>query len=138
MLLRNVRLSPKYLALHARRPYSLWYILQAVGSMPCRIGMESANKSSIDQPISQPSLDISPIWIPVTTADNSAQCRLSGKISVFCVGTVQKICLSSDDFYSDSTLVQGLIYVEFFFNILMFCFNSRRRVCAVLGVYTLS
>jgi hypothetical protein len=45
--------------------------------------------SLIDHPNSQPSLDISPIWIPVMTAKkkrkkyNSVQCRLSGKITVF-------------------------------------------------------
>jgi hypothetical protein len=78
--------------------------------MPCRIGMESANKSPIDQP----SLDISPIWTPVITTDNSVQCRLSETISVLCVGTSQRICLSSDDFYSDSAVVRGLIYVEFY------------------------
>jgi hypothetical protein len=47
---------------------------------------ESAHMSLQDHPISQPSLDISPIWIPVITAEvknyNSIQCRFSGKISV--------------------------------------------------------
>jgi hypothetical protein len=45
---------------------------------------------------------------------NSVQCRLSGKNCVFYVGTTQRISLSSDDFYSYSTLVLGLIRVEFF------------------------
>jgi hypothetical protein len=40
--------------------------------------------------------------------------RLSGKICVIYVGIIQRIYLSSDDFYSDSTLVLGLIHVEFF------------------------
>jgi hypothetical protein len=35
------------------------------------------------------------------------------------------ISLSSDDFCSDSALVLGLIPLEFF-NVLMFCLNSRR------------
>jgi hypothetical protein len=38
--------------------------------------------SLLDHPISQPSLDISPIWTPVITAKsesyNAVQCRLSG------------------------------------------------------------
>jgi hypothetical protein len=56
---------------------------------------------------------------------NSVQCELSGKISVFYVCTIQRVYLSSDDFYSDSTLVLGLIRVEFF-NVLVFCRNSHR------------
>jgi hypothetical protein len=78
--------------------------------------------SLIVYPISQASLDISPIWTPVITAEvkkkknthNSAHYRLSGKISVSCVATMRRICLSSDDFYSHSSLVQGLIRVESF------------------------
>jgi hypothetical protein len=74
-----------------------------------------------DHSISQHNLDISPIWTPVSIVKkkkkkkyNSIQCRLSGKICVH-VGTIQRIYLSSDDFYSDSTLVLGLIHVEFLF-----------------------
>jgi hypothetical protein len=86
--------------------------------------------SLIDHPINQPSLDISPIWAPIITAEfkknyNFVQCRLSVKIFVFYVGTIQIIYLSSDDFHSHSTLVLSLIHVEFF-NVLMFCLNSRR------------
>jgi hypothetical protein len=33
---------------------------------------------------------------------------------VYYFGTIQKISLSSDNFYSDSTLVLGLIHMEFF------------------------
>jgi hypothetical protein len=40
---------------------------------------------------------------------NSIQCRVSGKICVFCVGNIHRICLSRDDFYSDSSLVQSLM-----------------------------
>jgi hypothetical protein len=75
---------------------------------------ESAHMSLTDHPISQPSLDISPICIPVITAEikiyNSVWCRLSGKI---CVGTIWRICLSIDDLFSDSSLVQGLTGVVF-------------------------
>jgi hypothetical protein len=43
---------------------------------------------------------------------NSIQCRLSGKISIFYVSTIQRIYLSSDDFYSDSTLILTTIAVK--------------------------
>jgi hypothetical protein len=42
----------------------------------------------------------------------------------FYVGTIWRISLSSDDFYSDRTLMLGLIHVEFF-NILMFRLNKN-------------
>jgi hypothetical protein len=62
-------------------------------------------------------LDISPIWTPIITAEvkiyNSVHCILSVTMSIFCVGTIRRICLSSDEFYSDSPLVLGLINVEF-------------------------
>jgi hypothetical protein len=72
---------------------------------------ESVHMSLIDHPISQPSLDICPIWTPVITAEvkrlhlSPLYSRLSGKI---CVGTISGICLSSDDFNSNTSLVQGL------------------------------
>jgi hypothetical protein len=75
--------------------------------------------SLIDHSGSHPNLDISPIRTLVITAEvkkknyNSTQCRLSGKICVFCVGTIWRICLSSDCFYSESSVVQGLIRMEF-------------------------
>jgi hypothetical protein len=77
---------------------------------------ESAHMSLIDHPISQPSLDISPVWTPVITAEvrKTVQCRLSGKIGVFYVGTIQRIYVYSDDFYSDSILMLGLIRVDVF------------------------
>jgi hypothetical protein len=84
--------------------------------------------SLIDHPISQLSLDISPTWTPVIRAEvksyNFVQCRLYGKICVFYVGAIKRIYLSSDDFFSDSSLVQGLIHVEYFLNVLIFCLNS--------------
>jgi hypothetical protein len=74
--------------------------------------------SLVDHPISQPSLDISPTWTPVITAEvknyNSVQCRLSGKISIFCVVTIRRICIFSDDTYSDSSVMLSLIRVNFF------------------------
>jgi hypothetical protein len=70
-----------------------------------------------DPPISQPSLDISPIWTPVTVAEVKKYTTPSsvdwGGNLCFCVGTTWRICLSSDDFYSDSSLVQDFIRVEF-------------------------
>jgi hypothetical protein len=46
---------------------------------------------------------------------NFIQWRLNGKIGVLYVGTIQRIYLFSDYFYSDSTVVVGLMCVEFFF-----------------------
>jgi hypothetical protein len=43
----------------------------------------------------------------------------------FYVGTIHRIYLSSDYFYSGKTLVLGLIRVEVF-SVLMFFLNSRR------------
>jgi hypothetical protein len=49
---------------------------------------ESAHMSLLDHTISQPSLDISPTWTPVITAEvkiyNSVKCRLSEKICFLC------------------------------------------------------
>jgi hypothetical protein len=56
---------------------------------------KSAHMSLIDHPISQRSLDISPIWAPVITAEvknyNSYQCRLRGEICFSCVGTIRSM-----------------------------------------------
>jgi hypothetical protein len=56
---------------------------------------ESAHMSLIDHPINQPSLDISPIWTPVITAEvrklQFVQCILSGKICFSFVGTIRSI-----------------------------------------------
>jgi hypothetical protein len=43
----------------------------------------------------------------------------------FYVGTMQRISLSSDDIYSDSALMIGLINVQLF-NVFKVCLNSRR------------
>jgi hypothetical protein len=51
--------------------------------------------SLLDQPISQPSLDVSPIWTPIIAAEikkknyNSVKCRLSGKFCFSCVSTIR-------------------------------------------------
>jgi hypothetical protein len=68
-------------------------VLQIEPNTTYRKYMESAHMSLTDHPISQPSLDI------------IIKCRLSREICVFYIGTIQKICLFSDDFYSDSTLI---------------------------------
>jgi hypothetical protein len=62
---------------------------------------ESARMSLVDHPISQSSLDISPIWTPVITAE----VRKLQHPPVY-IGTVQRICLFSDDFSSDSIRFQ--------------------------------
>jgi hypothetical protein len=55
---------------------------------------------------------------------NSVQCRVSGKI-VF--GTIQRICLSSDEFYTNSTLILTTIAVKWCMDL-----DARPHVCAVL------
>jgi hypothetical protein len=93
-------------------------VLQIEPNTTYRKNKKSAHVSLIDHPICQHSLNISLTWTPVITVEikyyNTVQSRLSGKISVFCVGTLQRIFLSSDEFYSDSTLVLGLINVKLF------------------------
>jgi hypothetical protein len=44
----------------------------------------------------------------------SVKCILTGKISVFYVGTIQKIYLSSDDFYFDKIRLLGFICLKYF------------------------
>jgi hypothetical protein len=83
----------------------------------------------IDHPISQPSLDISRIWTPVITAEvKRLQLRpvqIEWENLCFCVGAIRRICLSTNDLFSRSSLVQGLIRVEFLI-LLRFCLSSRR------------
>jgi hypothetical protein len=59
-------------------------VLQIEPNTAYRKYKESAHMSLIEHPISQPSLDISPIWPPVITAKpesyNAVQCRLCVKI----------------------------------------------------------
>jgi hypothetical protein len=62
-------------------------VLQIEPNATYRKYKESVHMSLLDHPISQPSLDISPIWNPIISAEvkyyNSIQCRLSGKIVSF-------------------------------------------------------
>jgi hypothetical protein len=70
--------------------------LQIESNITYRKYKESADMSLLDHPISQPSLDISPIWTVVIIGGgeknyNSVKCRLSGKICFSCVGTIRSI-----------------------------------------------
>jgi hypothetical protein len=74
----------------------------------------------IDHPISQPSLDISPIWTPVITASGEEKktttpCSVDwvGKLVFLVLVPYREFHLSRHDFYLDSSLVQDLIRVEF-------------------------
>jgi hypothetical protein len=72
--------------------------------------------------IFQPSLGSSPICIPVITPEVKQKKKTQihpvqierENFCYFCVGTIRKICLSSADFYSDNSLMQGLIRVRVF------------------------
>jgi hypothetical protein len=69
---------------------------------------ESAHMSLVDHPINQTDLDISAIWAPIIAADaRKAHLHLVYTMIevAFYVGNMQGICLFSDDFYSDNTLV---------------------------------
>jgi hypothetical protein len=74
----------------------------------------STQMSLTDHPISQPSLDISLIWIPVITTEvRKLQLR---PVEIKCENCVFMLVpyrefISSDDIYSDSTLMLGLIRV---------------------------
>jgi hypothetical protein len=73
--------------------------------------------SVMEHPISQTSSDVSPILSSVITVEvktyNFLQFTLSAKIGVSYGGNTQRIYLSTDDFYADSSLVLGLIRVAF-------------------------
>jgi hypothetical protein len=66
----------------------------------------------------------------------SVQCRLSGKICAFffCVGTICRMWLFSGTFYTDSSLVQGLIYAEFSIFI-CFVLSVVNNLCSACLVY---
>jgi predicted GIY-YIG superfamily endonuclease len=82
-------------------------VLQIEPNTTYRKYKESARMSLLDHPISQPSLDISPIWTPVITAEvRKPQFRTVWIVCENChVGTLQRICLFCDGFYSDSALI---------------------------------
>jgi hypothetical protein len=77
---------------------------------------KSVHMSLVDHPISQPSLDISPIWTPIIAAE-VRKLQLHpvyikwGNLR-FYVGTIQRICHFSDDFYSDSSLILTTIAMK--------------------------
>jgi predicted GIY-YIG superfamily endonuclease len=92
---------------------------------------ESAHMSLIDHPISQPSLDISPIWTPIIAKSrnyNSVKSKLRGKI-VFLCRYHTRIYDCSDDIYSDSNLVLGLLRVESLLMFLMFVLTLTDGLC---------
>jgi hypothetical protein len=70
------------------------------------------------------SAEVKKMWIYIFTPHTPSQ----GQLYL----TIHRIYLCSDDFYSDSTLVLGFIRAEFF-NVLMFCLNSRRRFVLCLA-----
>jgi hypothetical protein len=79
-------------------------------------------------------LDISPIWTHLITAEvkkitTSSTVDWVGKFVFLVLVPYGVFHLSSDDIYSDSSLVQGLIRVE----LLMFCLNSRRYFALCLA-----
>jgi hypothetical protein len=73
--------------------------------------------SLLDHLISQPNLDISPIWTPLSQHKsrdyNLVKCGWSGKFCFSCVGTIRSIASLRDDFNQDTSLLQGFISVEF-------------------------
>jgi hypothetical protein len=64
--------------------------------------------SLIGHLISQPSLNISPIWTPIIAAEvRKLQFCPVQSMCEYCdfVGTIQRICLFNDDFNSDNALI---------------------------------
>jgi hypothetical protein len=78
----------------------------------------------VDHPISQPSLGISPIWTFIIAAE-VINYHSVWKLC-FYVGTTQRICLFSDDFYSDNTLILTTIAVKYYIDI-----GARTHECSV-------
>jgi hypothetical protein len=76
--------------------------------------------SLLDHPISQPRLDISPIWTPVITVEvkkkkstTPSSVHSVGKFVFHVLVPYGEFHLSSDDSYHDSSLVKGLMRVQF-------------------------
>jgi hypothetical protein len=95
--------------------------------------------SLIDGLISQPSLGIFHTWTPIIAAEvkktpTPSSVDYVGKL-FFYVGTIQRIYLSSNDIYSDSTLVLGLIWEEFRLKFLMFVLTLANGLCCAWYVY---
>jgi hypothetical protein len=90
-------------------------VLQIEPNVTYRKYKKSAHMSLIDHPISQPSLDNSPIWTPVITAEikklQLCPVWIEWENLCFYVDTIQRICVANDDFCCDSSLIQGFIRV---------------------------
>jgi predicted GIY-YIG superfamily endonuclease len=84
-------------------------VLQIEPNTTYRKYKESAHMSLVDHLISQPSLDISPIWTAIIAAEvGKLQLRpvyIMCESCVLYVGTIQRICLFGIDFFSDSILI---------------------------------
>jgi hypothetical protein len=117
---------------------------------------ESAHMCVVHHPISQPSLDISPIWTSfhyqsrsqLTTTPTSADYVWKLR---FYTDTIGRICLLSDNFHSHSTLILTTIAVKkcmdigakpyvcgVFFNVFNADLKSCRLFTVVLGLHILS
>jgi hypothetical protein len=75
-------------------------VLQVEPNTTHRKYKESAHMSLIDHPFGQPRLDISPIWTPTMAAEvRKLQLRpmFTTCENCFYVGSMQRICLFSDD-----------------------------------------
>jgi hypothetical protein len=116
-------------------------VLQTEPNTTYRKYKESAHMSLVYHLIRQPSLDVSPVWTLVITAEAkrnyySVQCRLNGKIVFFVLvpygefvsPVVTSILLV---LWCKASYVESLSY----FNVLSWL---RQMVCAVLGLYTIS
>jgi hypothetical protein len=85
----------------------------------------------IDHPISQPSLDISPIWTPIIAAEvrklhtTPPSVDWVGKFVFLMLVPYGEFHPSSNDFYLNISGARPYIRVEIF-NILRFCLSSRR------------
>jgi hypothetical protein len=71
--------------------------------------------SLVDHPSTQPSLDISPIWTSIITAEVKelplCPVQIMCESCVLCWYRAEN-CLPSDDFYSDSTLILTTVAVN--------------------------
>jgi hypothetical protein len=83
-------------------------VLQIEPNTTYRKYKESVRMSLVAHPITQPKMDISPIWTPVITAE-VRNCNSSSVDYVrwlfLHIGIMQRVCLFSAAFYLDSTLV---------------------------------
>jgi hypothetical protein len=101
-------LEKSKLAQHAYKGHKICWneakVLHIEPNTTYRKYKESAHRSLIDHPISQPRLDIPDLdsgYISRSKNCISVQCRMSGKICVSCDGTIKRFRPSNDDFYLD-------------------------------------